>query len=99
MFVNIQGLVDTTALNTGAVNFPISYQLGTQAMLAGIDMPNQTFSVVAGQNDYIHIICDYGQLLQGLNFKTQNTASPFNNVTFTNQITANFPAMFRYELS
>ncbi len=97
MFMNVQGLVDTTASNTGAVNFPISYQLGTPAMLTGINMPAQTFSVVAGQNDFIHIICDYGKLLQGVNFKTQSSATPFVNASLAAQIAANIPNMFHYE--
>jgi hypothetical protein len=97
MFMNVQGLVDTSASNTGAVNFPVSYQIGTSALLQSIQMPNQTFSVVAGQNNFIHLICDYGKLLQGINFKTQSTASPFVNAAVAAQIAANIPNMFRYE--
>jgi hypothetical protein len=97
-FVNIQGVADTTTTHTGSINCPFSYQLGTMSLLRRIDMPYQPFVVLAGQTQYVHMITDYGILLQGVNFKTQNRATPFTNMLITTQIANNIPAMIRYEM-
>jgi hypothetical protein len=97
MFMNIQGKVDTSALNNGPVNVPISYEIGTNALLQTVRMPNQTFAIVSGQNSFVHIICDYGKLLSVVNFKTSPTADPFTNLPVATQIANNIPNMFHYE--
>lgn len=99
MFVNITGLADTSAGNNGSVNYPFSYQLGGSSMLKTVTLPDQPLTVaVETIPSYIHIIADYGKLLQGVNFKTQNNATPFVNAGVANQIANNIPTMFRYEL-
>lgn len=97
IFMNVQGKVDTSALNNGPVNVPISYQLGTNALLRTVTLPDRTFSVVPGTQSFVHVICDYGKLLQGVNFKTQSMATPFTNLTLATQIANNIPGMFHYE--
>jgi hypothetical protein len=97
IFMNIQGMVDTSAGNNGTVNFPISYQLGTSTMLKSVTLPSKTYAVVANQANFVHLICDYGKALAGVNFKTQNMASPWSNATVATQIANNVPGMFRYE--
>jgi hypothetical protein len=49
IFMNVQGKVDTSVMNTGLVNFPISYQIGTNALLKTVIMPNLAFAVVSSQ--------------------------------------------------
>jgi hypothetical protein len=97
MFMNVQGIADTTAAQTGPVNCAFSYQLGTSSMLRNVTLPAQAFSVVSGQAQIVHIIADYGHLLQGINFKTQGNATPFVNAAVATQIANNIPNMFRYE--
>ena|ERR1051326_1341595 len=97
MFVNVQGLADTTATHTGPVNSAFSYQVGTPALLKTVDMPQKNFVVLAGQEQFVHMIIDYGVLLQGVNFKTQSTATPFSNLPVATQIANNIPAAFHYE--
>jgi len=100
IFMNVKGFADTSAANNGQVNNPFSYQLGTSAMLKTINMSNKPFGVVANKTQFIHIICDYGKLLSGVNFKTQNIATPFGTsaeqATAT-QIANNITTMFHYE--
>jgi len=117
IFLNVQGLADTTASHNGPVNFPFRYQLGTNSMfenihitvqqfsigvgqitLESIRMPVQQFSIVAGQITYVHMVCDYGSLLQGIPFV--HSATPFNADSsvarqIANRISNNF---IRYEL-
>ncbi|HXC05421.1 MAG TPA: MbnP family protein [Bacteroidia bacterium] len=98
MFLNVQALVDTTASHTGPVNIPVSYQTGTSAMLKSVTFPAQSFSVVTNTITFVHIICDYGKLLQGINFKTQPNGTPFSNPAIATQVANNIPGMFHYEL-
>ncbi len=97
VFMNIQGLADTTAAHNGPLNYPISYETGRPSELYGVNMPYQPFTVAAGQNNFIHIACDYGKLLQPLNFKTQNNVTPFNNPNLASQIASNARYMFHYQ--
>ncbi len=99
IFMNLQGMADTTTGDAGTiVNCPFSYQLGTSAMLETVNMPTHaTYDVVANQVTFIHLICDYGKALRGINFKTQSTATPFSNAAVAQQIANNIPTMFRYE--
>jgi hypothetical protein len=94
IFMNVQGLVDTASASNGIANYPFSYQLGTSGMLKAVNLPSQAFSVVANQSTVVHIVADYGKLLQGINFNTQNTATPFNNETTATQIANNITTMF-----
>jgi len=98
IFVNVQGLADTTWNHTGTPDYPFSYQIGTNALLKHIDMPSNPYIVIAGQTQYVHMICDYGILLRGINFKTQNLGDPFNYPAVANQIASNIHQMFRYEM-
>jgi len=99
IFMNLQGYADTTAAQNGPVNQPFSYQLGTSALLRTVTMPihSPVFTATPNSSMFIHIIADYGKVLRGINFKTQNTATPFTNIGVTTQIANNIPTMFRYE--
>ena len=97
IFMNIQGLVDTTSKNNGAVDYPISYQIGGNDLLKTVNLPGKTLSVGPNGNERIHLIADFGKLLNGVNFKTQNKATPWSNSAVVTQMAANIPLMFRYE--
>jgi hypothetical protein len=106
IFMNVQGYADTTTTHTGNANQPFIYQLGGNTELKTINMPSMANSVVvtaANTNALpaeFHIICDYGILLNNVNFKTNNAiATPFNSdSTIVKQISNNIPNMFRYEM-
>ncbi|HXB41107.1 MAG TPA: MbnP family protein [Bacteroidia bacterium] len=106
MFANIQGLADTSVSQTSTVSQyqSFSYQLGTNAMLKTISLPamsmplSVTANTTSGNPALFHVICDYGKLLQGVNFKTQNAATPFGNTAVATQIANNLPGMFHYEM-
>ena len=97
IFMNLQGKADTTAAQTGIVNYPFSYQTGTGNMLETVNMPNKAFAVIGNQVSFVHIIADYGKALRGVNFKTNNMATPWINNSVATQIANNIPTMFRYE--
>ena len=94
--MNIQGYADTSANQSGQYA-PFSYQTGTNPELEHVIMPAKAFTVVANQQYLIHIIADYGKLLQNVNFKTQATSNPWDNLPVIQGIAANIPNMFRYE--
>ena len=64
-----------------------------------VTMQQQNFTVYANQEQAIHMVCDYGKLLQGIDFKTQNTTDTYSvNPSLANQIANNIPLMFEYAL-
>jgi hypothetical protein len=97
IFANLQGKADISAGQTGPVDQAFNYQLGTSAMLKSVTMPDKPFTVVANQDNFSHLIIDYGIMLQGVDFKTQSTASPDANAAVAQKIDNNIPNMFRYE--
>jgi hypothetical protein len=98
IFMNLQGLADTTVAQAGPVNVPFTYQLGTSSQLVTVTMPQHAaFGVIANQQTFIHMIADYGKALRGVNLGL-GTATPFNsNAAVTTQIANNIATMFRYE--
>lgn len=94
-FMNVTGWADTSG--DAMVDIPFSFQLGTNVMLKQVTLPDQLFTVLTDQNQFLHIIADYGVLMNGVDFKTQNNATPFSNAATTIQIANNVPNMFHYE--
>ena len=105
IFMNVQGYADTTATHTGSANKYFSYQLGGNAQLKTINMPAMATNIAVTTSNTnalpaeFHIICDYGKLLNNVDFKTTNTAAtPYNSdSTIVKSISNNIPNMFRYE--
>jgi len=109
IFVNLQGKIDTSASGVGpmANMQPFCYQIGTDAMYTSVTMPEQDYTITAGQLHLIHIVVHYNKLLTGINFvratpSTLNIANVAQNDTITNpiakQIHSNISSMFIYEV-
>jgi len=96
IFLNIQGLADTTATQNGALNFPFNYRTGTSDMLRSCTVTEE-FSVVANQPALVHFVVDYGKVLQGVDFKTAGTATPWVNTSVATQIANNIHGMISHE--
>ncbi len=99
IFLNVQGLADTTAAHNGPVNYPFSYQIGSNSMLKNIHLPQQQFTILPGQITFVHQVCDYGNLLQGIPFV--HSATPFNaDSTIARQVANRIPSNFvNYEMA
>jgi hypothetical protein len=97
IFADLEGKADVSANQSGPVNQAFSYQLGGSSMLQSVSLPDKTFTVIANSDNLVHLTADYGILLQGIDFKTQSTATPSQNATPGVQIANNIPNMFRYE--
>jgi len=97
IFMNVQGFADTSISKNGIANFPFSYKIGSTILRRTVTMPQQNYTVYANQEQAVHMVCDYGKLLQGIDFKTQNTTDTYSvNPSLANQIANNIPSMFRY---
>jgi hypothetical protein len=103
MFMKIEGLADTTAGQTGTSLVHLSYQIGSASNLKTVTMPARTgtikpYVVISGATEYVHLVCDYGKLLAGVDFKTQNNTNTYTtNPTLAGQIANNIAGMFDYE--
>ncbi|MEI6815286.1 MAG: MbnP family protein [Bacteroidota bacterium] len=100
MFMNVQGMADTSANNNGTVNFPFTLQLGTSSDLRTVNMPNTPFTITAKIDNYYHMMADYGKLFQGVSFMAFNannnyTVSPFTSPSAATQIADNIANMFK----
>ena len=98
IFVNVAGKIDTSAAKDGSKFAPFKFQVGSDALLKNVRLPNQNYTVVGSGSQEIHIIIDYGKLFDGLNPAKENMTATYDNNTLAAKIAANIPAMFRYEL-
>ena len=103
VFLNFQGKIDTSKAAGGTIaNMqPFQYRIGTNANLKNIVMPDQNYSVLPGQTQFIHLTIDYSQLFKNIklddaaNLIVNSTAD--NNSTLARQLLNNIPSMFSYE--
>jgi hypothetical protein len=97
IFLNINGMIDSSVSMYGAVNYPFSYQVATDALLQKVTMPEQAFSVLPGNAHIVHLVIDYGKLFNGIDIKKQNKTTTFDDYGTAAAIAKNIPAMFMYE--
>ncbi len=107
MFMKLQGFADTSAAQNGTHLAHFSYEIGSAANRKTVTLPARgtgnyasypVYTLLTGGIMYVHVICDYGKLLSGVNFKTQDstdtyTISPATATTIAN----NIPNIFHYE--
>jgi hypothetical protein len=103
VFLNVQGKIDTTTKANGSVSQlqPFAYKIGTTANLANVSLPEQDFTVLPNQLEYVHIIINYFKIFDGINLsKASNLSvqSPADNSSaVAKQIVNNIPGIFSYE--
>ena len=103
VFLNVQGKIDTTALANGTESQMVqfAYRIGTAANLKQVVMPDQNFSILPDQVEYVHMVINYMKIFDGIdlhiatNLHVQSTTD--NSTALANQIVNNIPAMFSYE--
>ena len=104
-FMKLQGYADTTIMQTGVNPVSFSYLIGSEANLRKVTMPIRSantaykpYLLTANSIVYIHIICDYGNLLSVVNFNTQYSTDSYTlNPSIATKIANNIPNMFHYE--
>lgn len=84
-YPNPQNLMDTVVF---------SYQIGAGASPYHVQLPQQQFTVLADTITFVHQICDYGNLLQGVSFAINNATTNGPNAasadSIANRISSNF---------
>lgn len=104
----VTGAYDTTSAHTGANPIPFSfsipnslttqYQVTLPTRGTGANASFPVYNATAGSTNYVHILCDYGELLSHLNLKTStNTNGTTTNPLIADTLAKNIPNMFRYE--
>jgi hypothetical protein len=102
MFIKIQGTADTTPGQTGGNLVPFSYEIGSASNLRTVTMPvrtgsNAPYVLTSGGTQFIHMICDYGKMLSGIDFKTQDSTDAHLNPSIATAIANNVQNAFEYE--
>ncbi len=81
---------------------PVSYQIGGSASYKLVTMPTLNYTVQPGVLHYVHIWCDYGRLLEGINIATNtndvgNTFGTGAQINTATLVADSIPNMFTYE--
>ena len=91
---------DTSVNPSGTV--PFSFQIPNSLTTATkVTLPTRgtgaypVYIASAGSTNYIHVLCDYGKLLSGINLQASNQTSV--NPLIADSLAARIPNMFRYE--
>ncbi len=103
VYLNVEGKIDTTANANCSVEqmVPFIYKIGTQNNVKQVSMPDQNYSVLPNQTEYVHMIINYMNVFNGVdlskpgNLSVQNISD--NSGMLANQIANNIPGMFSYE--
>jgi hypothetical protein len=98
MALNIAGALDSSVAKKGSASYPFSYQIGSDALLQTVTMPDLAFTAVPEGFSTVHLMVDYGKLITGINVKTENKCATFDNPALAARIAKNIPSMFRYEM-
>ncbi|MEI6021090.1 MAG: MbnP family protein [Bacteroidota bacterium] len=104
VFVNFQGKIDTSANANGTVQQmqAFIYRIGTNTHLKDVMMPDQNFSIIPNQTQFLHIVVDYNKLFKGIKLNLLSNLNLYslsdNAAALSNQIANNIPAMFSYEM-
>lgn len=95
IFVRFEGTIDSSVNKKGKATYPFSYDIGSNALLKTVTMPNRPFTLSDG---YItHITVDYGKLLNGLDIRKENKTATYDNSSLAAKVANNIPSMFSYE--
>ena len=104
IFLNFQGKIDTSAAATNSVSQmrPFSYRIGTNSNLKNVILPNQNYTILPNQAQYIHITIEYSKLFN--NIQLNNASNLMVNTAADNAgplailLSNNIVSMFRYEI-
>ncbi len=100
IFMNVQGMADTSTSNGGTVNYPFELQLGGSAALEPVTLSGKSFTISSLAVQNIQLVADYGKLFQGISFSSMFNGIPttsFTNPSLCNQVASNVSGMFRYK--
>lgn len=102
VYINFSGTIDTAAAPNGAnAMIPFNYKLGTSSAFTRITMPDQSFTVTPGQDQYIHLSADYAMLFMGVKLNKAsnlNITTPSGNNTMLGNMMGNMShMMFTYK--
>lgn len=101
VFINFQGIIDTTLNANGTNLIPFAYKIGTNTNLETVTMPDQNHTIVPDQLDVFHIEVNYAGLLDGIQLSNsdnlQLTTAVQNSSALASQIVANIANIFQYE--
>lgn len=104
VYVVFEGMIDTTAMANGstAQMQPFSYEIGTNMNLQTVTMPNQAYTVLPNQTQFVHMTIDYNMLFMGVSLNnsgnlTMNTTSA-NATALGMLLSNNIQRMFGYEM-
>jgi hypothetical protein len=99
-FVRLTGSAATSSMGAGALTF--DYKVGANGRSRPVTMPTRTateaYILTAGNNAYIHMVCDFGKLLKGVDLTSQLATDSYTlRPGLADTLADNVVNMFRYE--
>jgi hypothetical protein len=97
IFVQMEGLYDSTAAATGTPTSPYFFHIGMDMCYRLVDLSNQPFEIISGNEFELALEANINQLLNGVNLLNENSTHTFNNVDLALKIADNSADMFELE--
>ena len=94
IFIKIEGKYDSTLAQTGAIDQPFFYHVGTDNLKRTVDMSDHAFTVSADGATTLHLEMDMLSILQNINLKTENATHTMDNMPVAMKVANNIPGSF-----
>jgi hypothetical protein len=97
IFWKVEGKVDTTVAQTGPIDVDYLYHIGMDGFKRTIDFTTEAFSVVSGQDQYIHLNFDLNAALSNVDMTTELMTHTMDDMMLATKIANNWQAAFEVE--
>ena len=81
MFMRLEGEVDTSVNINGAVDYPWSFKIGSDALLRTVTI-DQNFEIQQGVDINLNVLLDVKKLIEAVNLKHENSTDSFGPTGF-----------------
>ena len=100
IFMYLTGNVDISPAHDGSNIQSFSYKIGGASNHKTVTLTTENFTVYPGLDHFVHLIADYGKLLQGIDMTNaaNRNCDATTNPTTANTISNNFDKLIRYEM-
>lgn len=97
IFMKVEGKYDSTIAQTGPIDQPFFYHIGTDMMKQTIDFSSHAFTITEGSNNTIHINMDVLKMLDKLDLRTENATHTMDNMPLATKVRNTWASVFDVE--
>ncbi len=97
IFMKVEGKYDSSIAQTGPINQPFFYHVGTDMMKQSIDFSTHAFTITEGGSNTIHISMDILKMLDKLDLRTENATHTMDNMPLATKVRNTWTSVFEVE--